>query len=254
MERSDERRKSLAEELEETRLNLMHASRLASTGQLLASVLHEIQQPLIAVRLRSAAGRKMLNETHIPREKLEAVFDDIGECVEFASGIVSSLRALSGKQRLELLPVEVNEALSEVIRLAEIEAQSRGVTMRVELAPRLPWIQADRVSLEHAVLDLIVNAIEATEGRPERIVTIESLLVENNIEVHVSDSGAGIPADCRAKLFHAFFTTKPHGTGLGLAIARSIVEAHGGSIWAEDDTGTGASFRIRLPTVRSSSK
>ncbi len=136
-----------------------------------------------------------------------------------------------------------------MIRLAEIEAQARDVTMRVDLAPHLPWIRADRVSVEHAVLDLIVNAIEALEDSDERVVAVESRMVGDDVEVRISDTGTGIPAAHRSRLFHAFFTTKPDGTGLGLAIAKSIVEAHGGSICAEDVPQGGAAFRIRLPQL-----
>jgi signal transduction histidine kinase len=144
---------------------------------------------------------------------------------------------------------DLTDAVREIARLAEIQASARDVALELQLAPDLPPVRADRVSVQHAVLDLAVNGMEALEAHGERKVTIATSPATGFAVLRVSDTGPGIAGEHRRKLFHPFFTTKPEGTGLGLAIARSIVEAHGGDIAIEDRPEPGACFRIRLPLL-----
>jgi signal transduction histidine kinase len=143
----------------------------------------------------------------------------------------------------------VNEVASETLRLVGGDARRRGVTLTAELAPSLPVVDADRVCLQQVVLNLIMNAMDAMDlvEAGERQLSVRTRRLDGAVEVAVSDTGGGIPADRLPKLFDAFFTTKKEGLGLGLAIARSIVEAHRGRIWAEDHRGRGATFRLTLP-------
>jgi len=145
----------------------------------------------------------------------------------------------------------VNEVASDILRLVGSDARRRHVAVRSELVPSLPAIAADRVCLQQVMLNLLVNAMDAMEQveEGERQLVVRTRQLDDAIEVAVSDTGRGIPADRLPQLFDAFFTTKKDGLGLGLAIARSIVEAHGGRIWAEDHGGRGATFRLTLPTL-----
>lgn len=238
---------SLADELPESQLNLLHASRLALSGQLLSAILHEMRQPLVAVRLRARNGRDLLDAGRDSPDAIREIFDDILGSVSLATDIACRLRLLSDKRPLELDWIDLNAAIREVSGIAQIQARARGVTVELRLAEPLPRLRADRVSLQHAVLDLVMNGMDALEATGEHLVVVETLAVGRNIELRVRDSGTGIAAEHRDRLFHPFFTTKPDGTGLGLAIARSIVLAHGGEIAVEDDGGPGACFRITLP-------
>jgi signal transduction histidine kinase len=147
--------------------------------------------------------------------------------------------------------LDVNEVAHDVLRLVRADALRRGVALRAELSPALPTVDADRVSLQQVILDLVVNAMDAmAENEGERLVIVRTRPGVDLVEIAVSDTGPGIPVDLRPKLFEAFFTTKPEGIGFGLTIARSIVEAHRGQIWAEEHDGRGATFRLTLPASR----
>lgn len=242
--------KHAEKELAAARLELAHAARLALVGQLMASIVHEIQQPLTSILANASAGLRILQQQHNGDglADLRDTFSDIRSQSTAAAEIIHRLRTLVRKRPLDLRPLDVNEVADDVLLLVHADARRRGVTLRTELTPSLPTINADRVSLQHVLLDLIVNAMDAlaeTEG--ERLVTVRTREDFGSIEVAVSDTGHGIAAEHRPRVFDPFFTTKPEGIGLGLAIARSIVEAHGGRIWADEHDGRGATFRLTLP-------
>ena len=242
--------KQAEKELAAARLDLAHAARLALVGQLMASIMHEIQQPLTSILANASAGLRILQqqENGDALAELRETFSDIRGQSNAAAEIIHRLRTLVRKRPLDLQPLDVNEVADDVLLLVHADARRRGVTLRAELAPSLPTINADRVSLQHVLLDLIVNAMDAlgeTEG--ERLVIVRTRADMGSVEVAVSDNGQGIAADHRPRVFDAFFTTKPEGIGLGLAIARSIVEAHRGRIWADEHDGRGATFRLALP-------
>jgi PAS domain S-box-containing protein len=245
-------RKRAEELLRAARLDLAQASRLALAGELVASITHEIAQPLTAILGNAEAGLNSLaGGAGEKRASLRAVLSDIRDQGRFAVQIIERLRALVRKVPLELRPLDVNEVLGELLRLVETEARRRGMRLRVELAPALQAVDADRVSLQQVVLNLIVNAMDAMEraARGQREVLVQTLQRRTGVEIAVSDAGAGLAPERMPKLFDAFFTTKEEGMGLGLAIARSIVEAHGGDIWAEDRGRSGATFRVWLPAA-----
>jgi PAS domain S-box-containing protein len=242
--------KVVERELAATRFNLTHAARLALAGQLLASIMHEVQQPLVAIDLNLRAGMDILRnrEETAGTEKLHEIFDSIHEGTSVAFDMIDRLRTLVRKRPLERRPLDLNGAANDVLHLVRPDAIRRGVALRAELAPDLPPVHADRVSLQQVILDLVVNAMDAMDGNAgERSVIVRTRPGVESVEVAVSDTGPGVSAEHRSRLFEAFFTTKVHGVGLGLVIARSIVEAHGGQIWAEEHAGRGATFRARLP-------
>lgn len=242
----DGRRRRL--EQEEAYRLLMQANRLAIAGQLLKTILHEIQQPLAAIRLHASIGWTLLEA---PDERtagrLREVLDSIDGGAGFAIEIIDRVQRLSGNKPLERRPFDLAEAIEDVIRLIELDAASRGVVLEVEV-PSLPLVVADRVMIQQLMLDLLMNGIEAAEtSRSDRVVTLGVRRSDGHLELSVGDTGPGFPAELAGRLFDTFFTTKPHGMGLGLAIARSIVEAHRGSIWLDGRAAPGATFRVRLP-------
>ena len=144
----------------------------------------------------------------------------------------------------------MNQVAHDVLHIVAADAHRRGVALAAELSPALPSIEADRVCLQQVLLNLVVNALDAVgeSDGAERRVVVRTSSAPDSVEIAVSDTGNGIPADVLPKLFETFFTTKNDGVGLGLAISRSIVDAHAGRIWAEDHRGHGATFRLSLPT------
>jgi PAS domain S-box-containing protein len=241
-------RKQAEEQLRAARLDLAHASRLALVGELMASIAHEINQPLTAIVSNAAAG-VVLAAAAGNEATLREILSDIRDQGRLAADVIERLRALAHKRPLELAPLDINEIARDILRLVESDSHRRGVTLSAELAPRLPAVDADRVCLQQVLLNLVVNAMDAmdhVEARERRLV-VRTRRLDDSVEVSVSDTGAGIPADRLPKIFDAFFTTKREGIGLGLAIARSIIEAHQGRIWAEDHAGRGATFHVALP-------
>jgi PAS domain S-box-containing protein len=227
------------------RLELAHAARLALVGELSVSIMHEIRQPLSATIANAAAGKLLAQDSEI-----RTIFEEIERQGFRTAEIIEHLRTLTRKRPLERQSLDVNQVAHDVLHLVAPDALRRSVTLVAELTPALPSIEADRVCLQQVLLNLVVNALDAVEesNGAERRVIVQTHSAPHSVEIAVSDTGNGIPADVLPKLFETFFTTKNDGLGLGLAISRSIVEAHAGRIWAEDHRGRGATFRLSLPT------
>jgi C4-dicarboxylate-specific signal transduction histidine kinase len=245
------------EELRAAQIELAHASRLALVGELGALIAHEINQPLTSILANAIAGQRMLSSVPRPDEvpEVREIFKDIGDQSRRARDVIARIRALTSKRPLERQAIDVNEIAADMVRLIGKEATRRGVTLRTELGHSLPAIVADRVSLQQVMLNLMINAMDAMEQlEKERYVIVRTRRLDTAVEIAVSDIGHGIPADRLKTLFDAFFTTKKEGLGLGLAIARWIVEAHNGQIWAEDNGGRGATFRMTLPLAAAPSQ
>ena len=168
-----------------------------------------------------------------------------------AIAIIERIRALSGKRPLEFHPLDLNEIAADILRLVSADARRRGITLQSELTYPLPMVKADKVCLQQVILNLIVNAMDAMTATPtgRRHITISSELSGTDVVVAVHDSGPGLPADLLGKLFTPFVTTKSNGVGIGLAIARTIVEAHGGTIGARNSPVGGAIFTLTLPAT-----
>jgi signal transduction histidine kinase len=217
---------------------------------------HEIRQPLAAILANAEAG-DILASGATGAEALAELHDicgDIRQQCSNADAIVDRLKKLARKRPLELKPLQLNDVVGDVLLLLAHDAQRRGVRLDSELTTPLPSIEADRVALQQVLLNLIVNSMDAMDldEMAARRVFVRTLRAPEGVEVAVTDTGHGIPAEALPKLFDAFFTTKQEGVGLGLAIARSIVEAHRGRIWAEPHVEGGATFRMALPIPRPS--
>jgi signal transduction histidine kinase len=237
-------------QLREQQMQLAHTNRLVTIGELSASITHEVNQPLAAGRNNVIAALNFLNgnppELQEVREALVAAVRD----ADRVSAIIGRMRALMQKASPRLDPVDMNEALQEVIEITRGEALKNGVSVECQLAKGLPVIAGDRVQLQQVALNLILNAVQAmgavSEG--DRQVLITTRLIElNDLYVGVQDTGPGLSPETLSRLFEPFYTTKPDGMGMGLTICRSIVEAHGGRLWASACQPRGALFQFAIP-------
>ena len=243
-------RKQAELEAAQQRQDLAHASRLTTVGELTASITHEISQPLGAI-LSNAETAEILLESKQPQlEEVKRILADIRKDDLRASEIIRRMRELLRKRELELELIDLNAVTSDVLRVVDGEASRRGVKIEKQFAESLPFVRGDAIHLQQVLLNLILNGLEAMSESSEsnRQLTMRTAYDgKSNVEVAVQDSGHGIPSDRLPRLFDSFFTTKSHGMGLGLSIVRSIVEAHGGRIWAENNSSGGACFHFTLP-------
>jgi len=234
--------------LEETRSELARMSRIATMGELAATIAHEINQPLAAVVTNSSAALRWLaGQPPNLQEARQALNRSIGEANR-ASEVITRIRALFKKATPELSQLDVNELIREVLRLAGSELVKAGVAVHTNLANDIPAVLADRVQMQQVLLNLIMNSIDAMSAvndRP-RELWISSAADAEEVSVTVEDSGVGIDVEAAERIFGSFYTTKPHGIGMGLAISRSIIEGHGGRLWAEPRSPHGAAFRFTL--------
>lgn len=235
---------------EEARHGIARASRLALLGELTASISHEVNQPLGAILSNAEAAEMLLARGEAALPEVRQILADIRRDDLRASEVIKRVRALVGKHEMRMEPLHLNGFLAEVMRLMAHDAQRRGVVIAREFALNLPPVTGDRVQLEQVLLNLLVNAMDALKGvsLPDRRILLRSARRDAGwVEVSVSDNGHGIAVEKLAKVFDTFYTTKEGGMGLGLALARSIAEAHGGRITAENNPEGGATFRLILP-------
>jgi signal transduction histidine kinase len=234
----------------EMQTELAHANRVAAMGQLTASIAHEVNQPLTGVITYGDACLRWL-DGEVPRidQARNAVEQMIGSARR-ASDVIARIRALSRKDALETAQLDINKAIDDVITLIREEINVHGVSLQLDLGASLPPVDGDRIQLQQVIMNLLMNGIQATSrvtGRPRelRIQTLEH--GSDQIRVAVEDSGPGIEPENIDRVFKAFYTTKPDGIGMGLSICRSIVEAHGGRLWATANVPHGATFQFTLP-------
>jgi two-component system sensor kinase FixL len=235
---------------DEAREELAHASRLTLMGEFTASIAHEINQPLGAILSNADAAEILLGSTPPAHDQVYEILGDISKDARRASEVIKRLRALLRKREMETKPVDLNDVTTGVVALVRTESRRRGVTVDSKPAGDLPLVRADPVQIEQVLLNLVLNAMEAMAGTSgERKLTMRTGINENGAaEVAVSDTGPGILTERLPRLFDPFFSTKKEGMGLGLSIARSLVRAHGGKIWAENNPGGGATVRFTLST------
>ena len=237
-------------QLTQAQTELAHANRVATMGQMAASIAHEIKQP-IAVAVGSAeAAFNWLGNRPPNLEEVRQALSRIVEAGAQATEFIERVRNFFKKAPARKDPFEINQAINEVIALTRSELVNNKVSVQMKLGDDLPVVQGDRVQLQQVMLNLIINAIEAMTGISDgsRQLLIGTKNGSDEVLVTVQDSGLGLNPDSLENLFDAFYTTKPGGMGMGLSICRSIVEAHGGRLWAVSRDGPGAIFQFTLPT------
>lgn len=244
---TDRRRAEL--EADAHRRELAHLSRVAMLGELSGALAHELSQPLTAVLSNAQAARHTLDRHPVDLEQLRVTLDDIIRSDKRAGAVIDRLRSLLRKGDAALQPVDVSEVAREVLDLAYGEITSRRIAVTSVLPPAIPPVLGDRVQLQQVVLNLVLNACDAMSAikAAERHLALSATTDAGFVQLVVSDRGPGIPEDQLERVFEPFVTFREKGLGLGLAISRSIVSAHGGSIRAENNAGSGATFRCFLP-------
>lgn len=243
-------------DLKKQRQEIAHASRLSIVGELTASIAHEINQPLGAILSNADAAEILLERPDCSLDEIRRIFADIRRDGLRASDVIQHVRALVQKREFDPVRVDANAVVSSVATLLRPEASRRRMSIRVVPSPRAAYLRGDQALLEQVLINLVLNAMDAlatlaeVEGRPDSPapVVIEVASADHDaLEISVTDAGPGIPVVHLAQLFDSFYTSKDHGMGLGLSIARSIVEAHGGRILAQNNPGKGAKFTLLLP-------
>jgi signal transduction histidine kinase len=233
----------------EAQLELAHANRVATMGQLTASITHEVNQPITAAVTYALAARRWLSAEPPNFQEVDDALSLIVKEGNRAGEVVGRIRALFKKAPARKDAVEINDAILEIIALTRTEAANNNVSVRTQLAEGLPPVQGDRIQLQQVLLNLIINAIEAMRdvGEAERELHIGTRHEPDGVTVEVRDSGPGFAPAALERVFEAFYTTKPGGLGLGLSICRSIIEAHDGRLWASPNVPRGAIFGFIAP-------
>ncbi|ADE13334.1 PAS sensor protein [Nitrosococcus halophilus Nc 4] len=244
-------RKQIEEQIRQQQLELAHLERLSTAGEMASELAHELKQPLTAVSTYIEACLRMLQRGIVSPEHLVETLENAINQNQRADEIIRRLRDFIRSRETHLSLIDLNKLVRETLSLAEIEIRNSQARLRLELADSLPPLSIDPIQIQQVLLNLVRNSLEAMQDTEigKRELTIQtSLTMENNqIEIAVSDKGAGISSEALKQLFEPFFTTKVSGMGVGLSICRSIIEAHGGHIWATSNADQGATFHFTLP-------
>ena len=248
-------RKRAEEALRKSQAELAHVSRLTTMGELTASIAHEVNQPLTAVVNNANASISLLSEGTPNLEEVREALAEIVDDANRASDVITRVRQLAKRAPFEKSLLDLRDVVQDVLALARYESGTRHITIRVDLSENLPSVSGDRVQLQQVLLNLVMNGMDAMSqvAEAKRVLVIcgrrETHDGVSRALLNVQDSGSGFKPEEMDRLFEAFFTTKPQGMGMGLAISRSIIEAHGGRLWAEPNQGAGATFLFSLPAA-----
>jgi PAS domain S-box-containing protein len=237
------------ESLDSMQAELARASRAMTLGQLMATIAHEVNQPMAALVANAGAALRWLAGDPPRIDKARQALTRIARDANRASDVIARIRALVGGTDVQRTPLNLNSIVQEVIVLARTELRRNDVTVRAHLDENLQLVRCDRVQMQQVLHNLIVNAIEAMAAvvaRP-KLLTIATVADVAGVIVSVKDAGVGLDELVLERVFEAFYTTKPHGMGMGLAISRAIVQAHGGRIWVVANEASGATFGFQLP-------
>jgi PAS domain S-box-containing protein len=240
------------EQLQALQAELAHATRVTTLGELSASIAHEVGQPLGAIVTSGEACLRWLGHSNPQPEEVRACVQHMIAEGRRASEIVLRVRSLTSRAAPQKMRLELNDVINEVVLLVQREVLNHRISLRLKLASELPPLLGDRVQLQQVLINLIMNGIQAMAdiGDEPRELLVESRRdKEGHVVVAVQDSGTGIDPEDANRLFEAFFTTKSNGMGMGLSICRSIIEAHGGQLWASSNAGHGATFQCSLPSI-----
>ena len=237
------------EDAEQLQADLAHTNRISMLGELAASISHELKQPISAAVMDAQAILRWLNRDQPDLDEARRAAAAIVKDGRLAADIIDRLRSLYKKTPPQRESVDVAEIIDETILLLRSEADEYAVSIGTDLAADLPKITADRVQLQQVLMNLMLNGIEAMKERGGLLRVKTGRGECGQVLISVSDTGVGLPAGRADDIFNAFFTTKPQGSGMGLAISRSIVESHGGRLWAASNDGGGATFHFTLPAA-----
>jgi C4-dicarboxylate-specific signal transduction histidine kinase len=230
---------------------LARAARITTIGELTASIAHEVNQPLAAVVANADACVAWLARETPDLAEARTAAERATQGATRASEVIARIRSLITKATPEKSRVQINRVIEQTAALAERQAANNHVTIRLELSPDLPIVFGDSIQLQQVILNLVVNGIEAmttVTDRPKMLVLRTEPESKCQIRVSVQDSGIGLTEEVKGRLFEPFFTTRAKGMGMGLSISRSIIEAHGGRLWAESNGSDGATFQFTVPS------
>jgi C4-dicarboxylate-specific signal transduction histidine kinase len=246
------RRKRAAEALGDAQADLAHVARLATMGELAASIAHEINQPISAIATQAAACLRWLERDKPDLDEAREGLVRVERAARRARDVVRGLTTLAKRSRPQQSAVDMDNAIEEVLSFVRSESIVHGITLRSDLHAGNRCVYGDRVQLQQVLLNLIMNGIEAmsaTAGLPRTLTVSSELTATGGMLMTVEDTGAGLDPAIADRIFDGFFTTKPDGMGMGLSICRSIIEAHGGQIWASPCAPHGAIFQFILPAL-----
>jgi PAS domain S-box-containing protein len=246
-----EERKRAEAELRLERQELAHLSRLTTMGELAASLAHELHQPLTAILSNAQAAQRFLAADSTDLDEVREILADIIQDDSRAAEVIRKMRSLVKKEGIELAPIELPTIVQDVILLTRSDAMLHNIRVLLDVGPGLPPLRGDRVQLQQVLLNLLLNAFDAMQDCPanHREITVRAKRDGGLVEVSVADHGTGLSADALDTIFQPFYTTKRDGLGMGLAISRSIIEAHGGRLWAKNNDARGAIFAFALPAA-----
>jgi signal transduction histidine kinase len=233
-------------ELQQARNALGHRQRVSLLGEVAASLAHEIKQPIAAAQIDAKVCRRALSDDRLNLEAAREAADRMFKDAAWADEVIKRTTALYKKDTTHRERVDVNALIREMARLVQQEASAASISIRTTLAEALPNVMADRVQLQQVFMNLMLNAIDAMKDTRGELTVSSQMDGNSDLLIAVRDTGVGLPAENPNQIFESFVTTKPHGTGMGLAITRSIVESHGGRLWATANTGPGATFQFTL--------
>jgi C4-dicarboxylate-specific signal transduction histidine kinase len=235
--------------LRQAQADLTHVSRVTTLGEMAASIAHEVDQPLSGVVINANACLRFLTPASPNVDEVRDGLQAIARDGRRASDVIARIRTLARRAGTDKEPLDINDVIGEVVALAEGEARRARARVLTELAGTLPRVLGDRVQLQQVVLNLLLNGLDAMHDvvdRPRDLVIRTEREATDHVRVAVRDSGSGIDPKLATRLFDAFYTTKPGGMGMGLSISRSIVEQHGGRLWAVPNDGPGTTFQFTV--------
>ena len=238
------------QKLEELRRNLAHADRLSTLNQLASTLTHELRQPHTAILGNVGAAEMLMNAPQPDLAELREILADIRGAITRAEDVIGRLRAMMKREPMQLVPVAIDVVVRDVVTLLRKDAVARGVALETSIDPEPLVVRGDRVHLSQVLINLIMNAMDAMKGveQERRRVAVRAHATDAMVELEVADWGTGVTASAAHEIFEPFFTTKDSGMGMGLFISRTIVEAHAGRLWVENNDHGGATFRVSIPT------
>jgi C4-dicarboxylate-specific signal transduction histidine kinase len=247
----ERRRRRTAEVLARSSMSeLAQMNRIATAGELSASIAHEVNQPLAAIMAQAGTALVLLRKEQPDVQEMRSAITGIKDATSRAAEIIASVRALFKKDTTERRATDVNQLIAGVLTLTRIEAQNRNVQIETRLGENLPLVGCDPVQVQQVILNLVMNAIEAMQSTPQRVLRVVSALTKPGVvHVSVADTGPGVAEADADRIFAPMFTTKSRGMGMGLSICRSIIESHSGRIWVSVAHPRGAIFHFELPAA-----